>query len=352
MLLGTIPISVPDGHAVVGGACATSARVELVEKRIATPMKTRSMSAITSRRGVASALVCVLLECVSPRSVAARSLEPSGRRGIVRCAMWTARPRQAFLRDPVGGYVFGERWLYFAATERVFGCVFWDEPTAEDLEDYVRVMIDEERARAPHVTLVDALEVSGISARAFAVIAAYAATHRDALARVVTEIAVVRPQGIAGAVVGGFFAVVPKPFPVSMFAAREEALGRLGCRDAASIAVEISATTAALRGVAPFLQAVRVALFATILDPTLEATARSLGVSERTLQRRLAEHETTFAREVLDLRVDAAKKLLRQPDISVTDVALMIGFSSSQHFGTAFKRATGMTPLDYRKTAR
>ncbi len=46
----------------------------------------------------------------------------------------------------------------------------------------------------------------------------------------------------------------------------------------------------------------------------------------------------------LRLRLDAARQALRQPETSVTDVAMRYGFSSSQHFSTAFRRLFGVTP--------
>lgn len=48
------------------------------------------------------------------------------------------------------------------------------------------------------------------------------------------------------------------------------------------------------------------------------------------------------------LRIETAKKLLRETDRSVTDIALACGFSTSQYFATAFRRATGFTPRAYR----
>lgn len=48
------------------------------------------------------------------------------------------------------------------------------------------------------------------------------------------------------------------------------------------------------------------------------------------------------------LRIEAAKTLLRETARSVTDIALACGFTTSQYFATAFRRATGFTPRAYR----
>ena len=52
------------------------------------------------------------------------------------------------------------------------------------------------------------------------------------------------------------------------------------------------------------------------------------------------------------LRLGKAKQLLWNPDYSITEVALMSGFSSSQYFCKVFKRQTGMPPAGYRRQWR
>lgn len=49
-------------------------------------------------------------------------------------------------------------------------------------------------------------------------------------------------------------------------------------------------------------------------------------------------------------RIEHSKLLLTDPDVSVTDIARMIGFSSSSSFVTAFRRATGFTPTGYKRS--
>jgi AraC-like DNA-binding protein len=53
---------------------------------------------------------------------------------------------------------------------------------------------------------------------------------------------------------------------------------------------------------------------------------------------------------LISIRISKAVNLLRRKDISVTDIALDTGFYSSQHFATTFKKLTGYSPRDYRKT--
>ncbi len=52
---------------------------------------------------------------------------------------------------------------------------------------------------------------------------------------------------------------------------------------------------------------------------------------------------------LINLRITEAIKLLKRGEVNVTDIALAIGFYSSQHFSTTFKKLTGYTPSEFRK---
>ncbi len=52
---------------------------------------------------------------------------------------------------------------------------------------------------------------------------------------------------------------------------------------------------------------------------------------------------------LINIRISEAIKLLKRPDVHVTDIALEVGFYSSQHFATTFKKLTGYTPSEFRK---
>lgn len=78
------------------------------------------------------------------------------------------------------------------------------------------------------------------------------------------------------------------------------------------------------------------------------SVAKDLAVSKRTLQRRLAD-EGRSLQELLDgLREEMAKVLLRRPELSVSEVAFLLGYSEPSPFQRAFKRWTGKTPGSFR----
>jgi len=77
--------------------------------------------------------------------------------------------------------------------------------------------------------------------------------------------------------------------------------------------------------------------------------ARQLYMSRRTLQRKLAESNTTYQRLVDDTRRDLALRFMEDPRKSITDVTFLLGFSSQSAFTRAFRRWTGMSPTRFRE---
>jgi AraC family transcriptional regulator len=54
---------------------------------------------------------------------------------------------------------------------------------------------------------------------------------------------------------------------------------------------------------------------------------------------------------VMERRLDVARDLLiKQPELPIEKISLRAGFSSSSHFSSAFRRRTGFTPTNFRKT--
>ena len=80
-----------------------------------------------------------------------------------------------------------------------------------------------------------------------------------------------------------------------------------------------------------------------------EDTARQLHMSRRTLQRKLAEAETTYHQLVDDTRRELALRYIENPSQSITDITFMLGFSQQSAFTRAFRRWTGSAPSEYRQ---
>ena len=82
--------------------------------------------------------------------------------------------------------------------------------------------------------------------------------------------------------------------------------------------------------------------------PTQETTARALGLSTRTLQRRLAESGTSFAQLLDETRRELSGDYLRSSDYAVGEIAFMLGFAETSSFNRAFRRWTGQSPSEFR----
>jgi len=80
----------------------------------------------------------------------------------------------------------------------------------------------------------------------------------------------------------------------------------------------------------------------------VEDIALSLGMSKRTLTRKLADEGSNFSEVFEQLRHDLAVRYLRDRKLHVSKIAWLLGFNEVSAFTHAFKRWTGMTPRDMR----
>lgn len=84
--------------------------------------------------------------------------------------------------------------------------------------------------------------------------------------------------------------------------------------------------------------------------PGQQQIAAALNVSNRTLQRKLRDEDTSFKELLKDTRMQLARKYLRSPGRSVVETAYLLGFSEPSTFSRAFKRWTGVAPAQYRES--
>ncbi|MEC7258808.1 MAG: helix-turn-helix transcriptional regulator, partial [Pseudomonadota bacterium] len=77
--------------------------------------------------------------------------------------------------------------------------------------------------------------------------------------------------------------------------------------------------------------------------------ADELGVSERSLHRKLAETGTSY-RQILDnVRLRRARELLDNSDLPMSEISERLGFSEMASFSRFFRRVAGLPPSNYRK---
>jgi AraC-like DNA-binding protein len=76
--------------------------------------------------------------------------------------------------------------------------------------------------------------------------------------------------------------------------------------------------------------------------------AEAVGMTGRTLQRRLSEANTTFSAVAKDVRMSAAMSMIANDSASLSEIALQLGYSDQGNFTRAFRRWTGVSPRTYR----
>ncbi|MFF5288209.1 helix-turn-helix transcriptional regulator [Paractinoplanes globisporus] len=86
-------------------------------------------------------------------------------------------------------------------------------------------------------------------------------------------------------------------------------------------------------------------------QPSAPAVARRLALSPRTLQRRLADEDTTFQAVLEQTRLSLARHYLDRPDVTIAEIAFLLGYDEPSSFYRAFHRWSGTTPHQARAAA-
>jgi AraC-like DNA-binding protein len=246
----------------------------------------------------------------------------------------------------------GDGFLYWRRTKGLWGCTIWetaDGPKAEALASILAGILAREVPR--HDLVLDVRDLVATTSEAFEVLRAFPALHWDAHARTNAPLVVVVPSApYARTIFEGMRATVAVPFTVDLTEKIDDALTMLGAAcDPAVASAELEAARAAT-GAAPILRSLRALLERRPGRVSIAGAAKELGVSERTLQRRLLEESTSFQRERAAAQVRVAQRLLRAREATLARVAVEVGCPSVQHFSALFRRVTGETPAAWRKS--
>ena len=86
--------------------------------------------------------------------------------------------------------------------------------------------------------------------------------------------------------------------------------------------------------------------------PSVEAVAKQLHMSPRTLQRHLADEGTSYQQQLDLVRQQTARHLLTSTDLEAGEIAFFLGFEEINSFTRAFHHWEGTTPNRWREAAR
>ncbi len=84
--------------------------------------------------------------------------------------------------------------------------------------------------------------------------------------------------------------------------------------------------------------------------PSIEEVAQQLCIPPWTLRRKLKDEDTAFQTLVDEMRRDVALSYMKNTGLSFGEIAYLLGFSTPGAFQRAFKRWSGTTPGEYRKS--
>jgi AraC-like DNA-binding protein len=82
--------------------------------------------------------------------------------------------------------------------------------------------------------------------------------------------------------------------------------------------------------------------------PAIDLACEQLGISARTLRRKLTSEGTSYQSLLDETRLGLAKKYLRETELTMDEIASRLDYSDASNFRHAFRRWTDMTPMEYR----
>lgn len=239
--------------------------------------------------------------------------------------------------------------MLWARTPTSSGTVAWGRFSARSAQALVEVWPYEWKLTWPYSAVIDLSAVEAVEPDAFGIILDYMnKMQASAPPSRLTRQALIRPAGMVGALVAGFYRTLLPGFTWRDFETKDEAYA-WALPDDAECPVVVDRLVDGVRaseGLLPRVAAVLLARLST--PPTLQALADELGVSARSLQRALQNANTSLRYELTRLRIEVAARRLRESDDKIETIASTVGFASLSAFAAAFRKQLGASPSEYR----
>jgi len=244
-------------------------------------------------------------------------------------------------------YFATDRSLVWRKGTDLLGFSVWGDRDRGSFDQEARIFDHfTESTRPRQRVLVDISLCSAVNPTTFSRAVSYLSSRRARHAAGIEQLAVVLPQGVAGAVIVGLTVIVQPEFALRLFSDVTSALAWLQCEDPEALAEEL-ASLHRLAADKSLLAGLHRLFMETEFSVSLSQAARRLGMSQRTLQRRLSAARTTFHAELSNAKLAMAKTLLSLGGRSITTIALELGFASVQHFSARFSAVHGESPRSW-----
>lgn len=257
---------------------------------------------------------------------------------------------EAFFGPPARRYVVHRSFVYWQAERRAFGNMMWGRPNENDvIEMCAAHEVGADPLFSGHTSLVDIRALEAVDLLAFERLLAYLHKRRDVWSPNVSRQVVLHAGGYAQAFVVGMFEFLRPGHQVLFF---DEPRGAFEAIGASDVFEELESVRQELLNIPEIVRRVQSALEAMPGKVTAAGVARALGMSTRSLQRRLNDAKSS-------LRIERQRRLLRQcermlesTELDLDAIARQVGASSSSHLIALFRAHHGMTPGAFRASRR
>jgi AraC-like DNA-binding protein len=260
---------------------------------------------------------------------------------------------EAMLKMPLGRYAAEGSTVYWCVDAQLTGCAIWGRPGRADIERLLSLF---DRGGHEHISrecdfVLDVRAVEGIDPMEFAGFEQSWLERLQHLPSRVRKQALLRPSGMIGAIVEGFYGMIGASVTWSSFGELAAALEWIGRPGPLALASQIDEIVQAVMHGGPLAARLRAWLGDNGFRAKVGDAAAALGVSSRTLQRSLSLSGRSFRGELDGARLAAAEAQLLDSHAPLAEIAEKLGFRSASHFSTWFRKLTGTAPRDFQKRA-
>ncbi|MFZ5439751.1 MAG: helix-turn-helix domain-containing protein [Myxococcota bacterium] len=248
-------------------------------------------------------------------------------------------------------YALGRCFCYWQDGARANGTFLWGKPLENDIADmepYWSIGAGD-RAWDGRAGFIDARGVAGIDALGFRRLLSYLMRTQHSL-RGVGSVTMVHGGGLVGVVTAGLLSVVRPPYPFFAVGVEQlrEGFARVGVADLYEPTEDLYRRV----GEAPEIVSTVQAVLHQHPQATTEELADHLGLSARTLQRRLDAAGTSLREVRQQHLLRQAEELLAATTLDLDAIAAQLGLSSASHLVQHFRRVHAMTPGEWRARNR
>lgn len=248
-------------------------------------------------------------------------------------------------------YFAGKCFCFWQDGLRALGTMMWGKPLEADIAEMIPFFeIGAHPRFKGHASFVDGRGLEAVDTLAFKKLLAYLISRRNVWGPNIGRQAILHPGGVVGVIVAGALHVARPPYPFQTFGDDAAAQG-FGWCGVPELFDELEALRKRVSDTPSILRSVRAVLKARGQLSTSDL-AKALGLSARTLQRRL-EAAGSSLREERQRRVSYdVEELLSGTDLDLDAIAARVGLASASHLIRHFRSTHGMTPGEWRSQRR